>query len=61
MRITRGIAPAIIVAGVGAVGFAIPAWADDFSGTYKADFGRGNTATWTVTPCGGESFIPCAQ
>ena len=61
MRITRGLAPAIIVAGVGAVGFASPAWADDFSGTYKADYGHGNTSTWTVTPCDGESFIPCAH
>jgi hypothetical protein len=61
MRITRGIAPTIIVAGVGAVGFASPAWADDVSGTYTIDYGRGNTATWTVTPCDGESFIPCAR
>jgi hypothetical protein len=61
MRITRGVAPAIIVTGVCAVGFASPAWADDVSGTYTIDYGRGNTATWTVTPCGEDSFIPCAH
>src|SRR5690242_3298976 len=34
-----------------AVGFAPPAQADDFSGTYLRT-GSGESSTWTVTPCG---------
>ncbi len=59
MKITRGVTTASLVcAGLAAVGFASPARADDFSGTYTIDVG-GSTATWTVRPCEGEPFIPC--
>lgn len=61
MSDTRGIAASIAFAVVAAVGFAAPAHADDFSGTYDLNFGADNVATWTITPCGGEPFIPCVQ
>jgi hypothetical protein len=59
VKITRGVMAFVIFAGL-AVGFASPAWADDFSGTYTIDYGA-STATWTVTPCDGEPFIPCVH
>jgi hypothetical protein len=50
MNVTVGIATATIVASA-AVGFASPAWADEFSGTFIPN-GPGLNSTWTVTPCG---------
>jgi len=50
MNVTVGIAAATIVASA-AVGFASPAWADEFSGTFIPN-GPGLNSTWTVTPCG---------
>jgi hypothetical protein len=50
MNVTAGFAAATIVAGA-AVGFASPAHADDFSGTYIPN-GPGLQSTWVVTPCG---------
>ena len=52
MNITRAVAACAIFACLAAVGFASPAWADDFSGTYTFQWDGGNAATWTVTPCG---------
>ena len=50
MNVTVGIAAATIVASA-AVGFASPAWADEFSGTFVPN-GPGLNSTWTVMPCG---------
>ena len=50
MNVTAGFAAATIVVGA-AVGFASPAHADDFSGTYIPN-GPGLHSTWVVTPCG---------
>src|SRR4029077_12895528 len=50
MNVTAGLAAATIVAGA-AVGFAGPARADDFSGTYIPN-GPGMRSTWVVPPCG---------
>ena len=50
MNVTAGLAAATIVAGA-AVGFASPARADDFSGTFIPN-GPGLHSTWVVTPCG---------
>jgi hypothetical protein len=61
VKITRGVTASVVIAGLAAVGFASPAWADDFSGTYNIDYG-GKTATWTVTPCDVEPpFTPCVH
>lgn len=59
MNVIRGVTAFLICAGLAAVGFASPARADDFGGTYTIDLG-GSTATWTVTPCDPQPFIPCA-
>jgi hypothetical protein len=50
MNVTAGLAAATIVAGA-AVGFASPARADYFSGTFIPN-GPGLHSTWVVTPCG---------
>lgn len=50
MRIRPGLATAVTFAGT-AVGFACPAHADDFGGTY-VQTGPGTQSTWVVTPCG---------
>jgi hypothetical protein len=50
MNVAASLAAATIVAGA-AVGFAGPAWADDFSGTYVPN-GPGMHSAWVVTPCG---------
>ena len=50
MNVTAGIAAAVVLAGA-AVGFAGPAQADDFSGTFIPN-GPGMSSTWVVTPCG---------
>jgi hypothetical protein len=52
MNVTAGLVAATVVAGA-AVGFASPARADDFSGTYVPN-GPGLTSTWVVTPCGAD-------
>jgi hypothetical protein len=59
VKIIRGVTAFVIFAAL-AVGFASPASADDFSGTYKIDYG-GDTATWTVTPCDDEAFVSCVH
>ncbi len=60
MRIDRTVAVAALV-GATAVGFASPAWAEDFSGMYTVvlsgatapGLAAGNApAMWRVTPCG---------
>jgi len=50
MSIIQGLTAAAIVAG-GAVCFASPVRADDFSGAYLRT-GLGTQSTWFVTPCG---------
>ena len=50
MNVTAGIAAATMLAGA-AVGFASPARAADFSGTFIPN-GPGMQSTWVVTPCG---------
>jgi hypothetical protein len=50
MNATAGLAATVVLAGA-AVGFASPANAADFSGTYTPN-GPGMTSTWFVTPCG---------
>jgi hypothetical protein len=50
MDATAGLAATVVLAGA-AVGFASPAKADDFSGTYIPN-GPGMNSTWVVTPCG---------
>jgi hypothetical protein len=50
MNLAAGLAAATIVAGA-AVGFAAPARADGFSGTYIPN-GPGMNSTWVVTSCG---------
>jgi hypothetical protein len=52
MNVAAGLATATIVAGA-AVGFASPARADDFSGTFIPN-GPGLHSTWVVTPCGSD-------
>jgi hypothetical protein len=52
MNVTAGTAAAVVLVGA-AIGFASPAQADDFSGTFLAN-GPGLTATWVVTPCGAD-------
>ena len=60
MKITRGVTAFVIFAGL-AVGFASPAWADDFSGTYTIDYGE-STGTWTVIPCEDDApFVQCVH
>jgi len=59
MRIGRAMTAAVILAAA-TVGFAGPARADDFGGTYTLNMGD-NQSTWTVTPCEGDSFIPCVH
>lgn len=50
MNATAGLVAATVIAGA-AVGFASPARADAFSGTYRPN-GPGMDSTWVVTPCG---------
>ena len=50
MNVTGGLAAAAVFAGV-AIGFASPARADDFSGTFVPN-GPGLQSTWVVTSCG---------
>jgi hypothetical protein len=50
MNATGGLAATVVLAGA-AVGFASPANAADFSGTYIPN-GPGMNSTWVVTPCG---------
>jgi hypothetical protein len=50
MNVTAGLAATVVLAGA-AVGFASPAKADDFSGTFIPN-GPGMTSTWVVAPCG---------
>jgi hypothetical protein len=50
MNVTARSAAAVVLVGA-AVGFAGPAHAEDFSGTFSAN-GPGLAATWVVTPCG---------
>jgi hypothetical protein len=50
MNVTAGFAAAAVFAGA-AVGFASPAHADEFSGTFIPN-GPGLHSTWVVTPCG---------
>jgi hypothetical protein len=50
MRSITGSTAAIVLVGA-AVGFASPAHADDFSGTFIPN-GPGLNSTWTVTSCG---------
>jgi fluoride ion exporter CrcB/FEX len=50
MNVTGGLATAAVFAGV-AIGFASPARADDFSGTFVPN-GPGLQSTWVVTSCG---------
>ncbi len=50
MNVTAGIAATVMLTGT-AVGFASPAMADDFSGTYIPN-GPGMNSTWVITPCG---------
>ncbi len=61
MKIIRGVTAFVIFAGL-AVGFASPASADDFSGTYTIDYGE-DTATWTVIPCENDEqpFVQCVH
>ena len=42
---------ALVVLSCAAIGFASPAQAEDFSGTYLRT-GSGEQSTWVVTPCG---------
>jgi hypothetical protein len=51
MITARGLCAALIVLAGAALGLASPASAD-LSGTYTITYGTGNSATWTVTPCG---------
>jgi hypothetical protein len=50
MNVTGGLAAAAVFAGA-AIGFASPARADDFSGTFVPN-GPGLQSTWVVTSCG---------
>jgi hypothetical protein len=50
MNVTGGIAAVAVLAG-SAVGFAAPAQAEDFSGTFIPN-GPGMSSTWVVTSCG---------
>ena len=50
MNVTGGIAALAVLAGT-AVGFATPAQADDFSGTFIPN-GPGMNSRWVVTSCG---------
>ena len=52
MNVTAGIAATVILTGA-AVGFAGPAMADGFSGTYIPN-GPGMSSTWVVTSCGAD-------
>jgi hypothetical protein len=52
MKIISGLAATAILAGA-AIGFAGPAQAADFSGTYRYTAPNG-VSTWTVTPCGSD-------
>src|SRR5262245_3990590 len=52
MKSTLGFTAAVILAGA-AVGFAGPAHADGFSGTFIPN-GPGLDSTWTVTSCGAD-------
>jgi hypothetical protein len=52
MNVTAGLVAATVVAGA-AVGFASPAWADDFNGTFIPN-GPGLNSTWVVTSCGAD-------
>ncbi len=64
MKIARGIAISVMVAGLSAVGFASPASAEDLAGPYALDLGAENSATWTFTPCedvGIEPFQQCVN
>ncbi len=61
MSLTRGLAVGVVFAALAAVGSTSPAQAADFSGTYDLQIGGENVATWVITPCGAESFIPCVH
>lgn len=65
MKIAGGITASVIIVGLAAVGFASPASADDFGGTYNMVLGVANPVTWTVTPCSTDPnyrpFIPCVR
>ena len=50
MNVTGGLAAAAVFAGA-VIGFASPARADDFSGTFVPN-GPGLQTTWVVTSCG---------
>lgn len=49
---TRSGIGATTVLAVAAIGFANPALADDFNGTYTYAAGDSYTSSWKVTPCG---------
>ncbi len=59
-----GVAASVIFASL-AVGFASPASAEGFGGTYTMQLAAGEPATWTVTPCvsdpNQQPFIPCVH
>ena len=65
VKIAGGITASVIIVGLAAVGFASPASADDFGGTYNMVLGVANPVTWTVTPCSTDPnyrpFIPCVR
>jgi hypothetical protein len=66
MKIAGGIAVSAILAGIAAGGFASPASADDFTGTYSMVLAGGEPATWAVAPCvtdpnQAQPFIPCVH
>jgi hypothetical protein len=65
MNIAGRIGTSFVFASIAVVGFATPAWADDFSGTYTINTDDGNAATWVVTPCDGDfgqqPFVQCVH
>lgn len=65
MKIAGGIVASAIFASLAAVGFASPASAEGFEGTYTMQLAGGESATWTVTPCvsdpSNQPFIPCVH
>ena len=61
LSISGKAATAGIGIGLAAVGFASPAYADDFDGTYTVNGGGAYAGTWVITSCGTDSFIPCAH
>ena len=52
MRFGSGSVTVVVFLAGAAIGFASPASADDFSGTYTGAPKADGTDTWTVTPCG---------